>query len=331
MDFEIPRRLWTLLACILVSGVCSASLGAAASAENIWLAAQAPYPPAGDPGRPDFMDLFNARAPWPETSRVVKVVQLPTQFMAWVPDGQLRIIIDDLNRRGISLGIESLAQNGDNEPRCGQRVEGYGHPKEVAAIAAKIQRVGGTLAYLAMDEPLTFGHFFNGPTACHSSVADVAERVAEVLGEYRRVFPNVIIGDIEPGGAFRSPEWNADYRQWVIDFREKVGTPLSFLRLDIDWNDGDPRQAVDEGIALARDNGLKLQIIYNGRDTDKSDQAWIESAKANIKLVESRLGGAADTVVFQSWAPHPTYLLPETSPTTLTGLLAWYLRSSGHR
>lgn len=250
--------------------------------------------------------------------------------MAWVPDIQLEIILQDLKRRGIKLAIESLAQNDATEPHCGQGVEGYGHPKEVAAIAAKIKRVGGELSFLAMDEPLYFGHYYRGPGACISSVNNVAERVAAVLVEYRKVFPEVLIGDIEPAGAFRIPEWSSDYRQWVAAFRDKVGTQLGFLRADIDWNAAEPKRAIADAITLAHVNNLKFQIIYNGRDTDNSDEAWIQDAKANIRLSESVIPGRPDAIVFQSWAPRPIYLLPETSSSTLTGLVAWYLRSAGH-
>lgn len=321
-------RLWCGRLLLVV--FASVGFAGAGSAQTVWMAPKAPYPPAAISGNPDLMELFRTNAPWARTARSIKVLQLPTQFMAWVPDTQLEIIVQDLKRRGIELAIESLAQNDATEPHCGQGVEGYGHPKEVAAIAAKIKRVGGKLSFLAMDEPLYFGHYYRGPGACHSSVNNVAERVAAVLTEYRKVFPDVLIGDIEPAGAFRIPEWSGDYKQWVAAFRDKVGTQLGFLRADIDWNDAEPKQALADAVALARDNDLKFQIIYNGRDTDNSDDAWIQSAKANIRLSESIIPEAPDTIVFQSWAPHPIYLLPETSSTTLTGLIAWYLRSAEH-
>jgi hypothetical protein len=56
----------------------------------------------------------------------------------------------------------------DNTPRpgapanCGANVEGYDSPEETARIAAKIKRAGINLRYIAMDEPLWFGHYYNG-------------------------------------------------------------------------------------------------------------------------------------------------------------------------
>jgi hypothetical protein len=57
---------------------------------------------------------------------------------------------------------------------------------------------GAEVGYIAMDDPLWFGHYYNGKNACHSSIDNVAERVAKNLHEYLKVFPNAIIGDGEP-------------------------------------------------------------------------------------------------------------------------------------
>jgi hypothetical protein len=46
----------------------------------------------------------------------------------------------------------------------GANVEGYDSPEETARIAAKIKRAGINLRYIAMDEPLWFGHYYNGGT-----------------------------------------------------------------------------------------------------------------------------------------------------------------------
>jgi hypothetical protein len=53
---------------------------------------------------------------------------------------------------------------------CGGGVEGYFAPDQTAALAAKLKRAGGTLQYIAMDEPLWFGHYYNEKNACHSSI-----------------------------------------------------------------------------------------------------------------------------------------------------------------
>jgi hypothetical protein len=95
-------------------------------------------------------------------------------------------------------------------------VEGYFAPGQMAALAAKLKRAGGTLEYIAMDEPLWFGHYYNEKNACHSSIDNVVARVAANWREYQKVFPNVIIGDIEPFPSITAqPSWQSDYRTWM--------------------------------------------------------------------------------------------------------------------
>lgn len=298
-----------------------------AEAQTVWLAPKAPYPPAKIQGSPDLMDLFNSDAPWSVTAAHVRVLKLPTQFMEWVPDEQLAIIVANLRQRGIALAVESLSQSVANEPQCGQGVEGYGDPRQAEQIAGKIQRIGGTLSFVAMDEPLFYGHFFNGSTACHSSVDNVAERVAAVVSHYRSVFPGVVIGDIEPAGAPMLDGWDEAFTGWVKDFRIATKAPLGFLHVDVDWNNPNHVEGLKRSVALAKQNDLSVGVIYNGRDNDISDENWVSHAKINIVEVQRALCRDPNQVVFQSWVPYPSHLLPESDPQSLTGLIKSYLLS----
>ncbi len=307
------------------------NLIANAEAESIWLAPKAPYPPAHIVASPDLMNMFQPDAPWNIVSANVAVLKLPTQFLAWVPSIQLTIILDDLKRRGIKLGLESLAQSVLNQPVCGQGVEGYGVPEQADKIAAKVIAAGGTISFVAMDEPLFFGHFFDGLTACHSSVQNVAERVAAIIGRYRAAFPDVVIGDIEPAGAPMIDGWSDAFTKWVSAFRITVGTPLGFLHVDSDWNNPNHVSGLIRSIKLAEQNGLRTGVIYNGRDNDTSNEEWIDHARINIHDVEAALGHVPDEVIFQSWTPYPSMIMPETNNYTLTGLICYYLHKCATR
>ena len=297
----------------------------AAPGPQIWFAPQAPYPPAHIQGPPDFMALFAPDAPWQTVARHVQVLKLPTQFLSWVPDAQLATIVGFLKQHGIALAIESLAQSWVGQPPCGQGVEGYGDPDQAAQIATKIKRVGGVLSYVAMDEPLFFGHFYTGKNACRSSVDNVAERVSAVLSEYRAVFPHVKLGDIEPAGAALLPGWGPAYAAFLNAVRTRMGHGLGFLHADVDWNaPGHMSGMLDlRGIALA--NRLTFGVIYNGRDTDRTDGAWLANLAANGRAIEKALGGPPAQIVFESWAHYPDHLLPETSPRSLTNGILRYV------
>jgi len=318
---RLLRALPTLVLATLLFGQGSVAFG-----QSIWFAPRAPYPPAKIQGAPDFLDLFRTNAPWDTVSPHIKVIKLPTQFLTWVPDEQLAAIVADLRRRGIALAVESLAQSRVGQPPCADGVEGYGDPNQATIVATKIRRVGGQLRYLAMDEPLYFGHFYDGRTACHSSVDNVAERVAGIISAYRAVFPDVVVGDIEPAGAVLIPGWDQIFADWQSDFKKHVQAAISFFDIDVDWNNPNHLAAISRAAALARQRGLRLGVIYNGKDNDRSDGAWIADAKQNIRATENVLHSSPDDVIFQSWIPYPARLLPESDPNSFTSLISWYLR-----
>jgi hypothetical protein len=83
----------------------------------------------------------------------------------------------------------------DAPAHCGEGVEGYYAPFATAALAAKLKRAGGELQYIAMDEPLFFGHYYNEKNACRSSIRNVVDRVAANLREYQKIFPDAVLHD----------------------------------------------------------------------------------------------------------------------------------------
>ena len=316
---------------ILIIAVCTTPTICMAQLPSIWFAPRCPYPPANVAGAIDLMDLFRPDAPWKRAAVHISVLKLPTQFLSWVPDSQLVLIIRDLNRRGIALAVEALAQNVVGEPACGQGVEGYGDPGQPDKIAEKIKRLGGQLAYVAMDEPLFFGRFYEGPTACHSSVENIAHRVAAIVGRYRLIFPNIQIGDIEPAGAPMRPGWDGSFNEWLLAFHNAVGVPIAFLQVDVDWNNPNHIDGLKKSVNLAAQSNLSFGVIYNGRDDATSDAQWIDTAKINIVNTESVLKGRPAQAIFQSWVSFPARLLPETNPKSLTYLIDYYLRAHPSR
>lgn len=132
--------------------------------------------------------FFQPDAPWPESMNHVQVVEVLTQAMNQIPEEDLAKVAQRLNQHHIAVALGLLAQDNTARPgapaNCGSNVEGYDSPEETARIAAKLKQAGINLRYIAMDEPLWFGHYYNGKNACHSSIDDVAERVAANLAAY---------------------------------------------------------------------------------------------------------------------------------------------------
>ncbi|MGG1949143.1 hypothetical protein AB1286_30765 [Trinickia sp. NRRL B-1857] len=261
-----------------------------------------------------------------------------------MPLPTLTALARDLKARHIALGLEVLATNWWHEPACGDGIEGYIDPGATNAIVAKLIKSGAALDFIAMDEPLWFGHFYGGNNACRSAIAELANRVAVNVRIYKAAFPNVTLGDIEPFPAVAAqPNWQAAYGQWVKAFETATGSRLDFLDLDFDWYSPrlntvsvpvrpDEQAIADQAraaAALARDNGLAIGMIMNGggHPSAKSDADWIAQARRHIRALDAS-GVRFDRVLLETWDKYPAHTFSATDPAdTLSGLVAAYAQA----
>ncbi len=191
------------LMCHVVAMLLSLLAIRAADAQAIWLV------PPGLPhgGLSDFMALFRADAPWQQAAPHVQAFEVIGAMTNQGADKDLAQILGDLRRRNIALvvSIGPLAGAGIGPGHCGFHVEGYSAAGEPLAEALRIAKLGGVAQYFAMDEPLFYGHTFNGQNACHSSIADIAKDVAEKVRQIRTIFPQAQFGEVEPVPIPRMP------------------------------------------------------------------------------------------------------------------------------
>jgi hypothetical protein len=284
--------------------------------QEIW------FSPRSGPGyAEDFYRLFESRAPWQNAAGQVRAFELSIQLETGASDEELKKVIDGLRDRHIALALDMLPLTGRGPNGCGFHVEGYSAPLQSLSVAKHFKVLGGDVVYYDMDEPLYYGHFFNGTNACQSSMDDLIADVAEKVKQVRSQFPGAEIGESEPIPAV-TKFGLADLERWLDSFQLATGKPLSFLRLDMDWTARWQPQVIAVARLLKR-KGVQLQVIYNGLDRDKSDEEWISHALANTKAFEAAVN--PDVVVIESWATYPKRVLPETDPSTMTGLINQYL------
>jgi len=267
---------------------------------------------------------------WPRSLDHVSVIGLSND----IPDDILKKAIDVLNRRHIKLALEVLAQSWVGQPVCGHNVDGYTDPPGNAQIARRIKAAGGTIDYITMDGPLYSGHYQDGPTVCHSSIDNVAERAAAIIDEYRAVFPQIEVGDIEPfPDMTKQPGWRQDYRRWLDAFRQATGIPISFLVMDINWPEDGGRwtSAVTDAVGFAQTVQLPIAIIYNASlvKGPKSDEAWLESASQNFTQIERGLKFKPAKVLFESWDKFPKRSITDDSGPGEDTLVSQYVRFHG--
>jgi hypothetical protein len=294
----------------------------------VWFAPEAPgLWPDGRTGVVDFIKLFTPSASWSEAASHVQVFKIAnSEFLGILPgvlsDSQWRQVFSDLNRRGIALGIEwgPLTPEG-----CGVGFEGF-EGAAALAMAVKIQTLGGNLKYIAMDEPFSGGSLAIDPNACHWTPRQTAANALLAIAQVRTVFPDVIVGDIEPVPAAEAPtDWVKRYTAWLDAWRELSGAPLPFFHLDVNWSVlWRPDVEAMRHVLVSR--GIPFGMIYNGYSEDITDADWVRDTIAHFTKYETQTGVTPDHVVFQTWDKHPTHALPETSPAAMTYEIDSYFR-----
>ncbi|MBV8701060.1 hypothetical protein [Bradyrhizobium sp.] len=306
------KKLLLIFAVILTLALSHVVLFANTSAPKIWFSMGAISSPAGHESWDTL--FYKPDAPWPEFMNHVQVVGILTQALLKIPDTELAKVAARLKEKHIALGVEMLAQADDGPPGCGGGVEGYFPTYMVAALAAKLKRTGAEIGYIAMDEPLWFGHYYDGKNACHSSIDNVADRVAKNLHEYLKVFPNASIGDGEPFPSITDqPTWKDDYRHWMEAFHAKVGKELAFTNVDINWGVKNWPASLQAVARFAQEVKIPLGVIYNAGPppASMSNQAWLDEAVRNFTYIENTLRIVPNWVVFTSWEKYPGHALTD--------------------
>jgi hypothetical protein len=335
MSFSLGRTI----SLVLVFLRCISPPGA--TAQEIWLG------PQGHAA--ELMNMFDAGAPWANAASHVRVFKIAGDtFLLRAPQQEVNKMIAGLNQRGIAIAIGTGVMNVKPLPRpqCGGwgLVEGYGPIALQEAIVRKVKAAGGVIKYVAMDEPLWYGHYVTevqrGQPTCQSSIAEVARLVAPSLAVYQRAFPGVLIGDVEPSNIaettsnlWKNQNWRSDLTTWSKLFRQAVGQQLAFMHIDVVWPRPQALRATQEMfselISLKQQNLIaRTGIIYNGSGRDRSDAMWAQAARDHMVQVERDLSVHPDDAVIQSWMPYPSRLLPESDPDTLTGLILHYVQRS---
>ncbi len=292
-----------------------------ASAQEVWFCPLDPLLRQSYGGSPQYMSLFSPNAPWAQAASHVNVFKIYPQWIDQATDADLQAQFASLNKAGIALALEygPLSESA----QCGYGVEGFGGGGLLNA-ALRIKRNGGTLRYLAMDEPIYFATLYTGANACQWTVDQMAANAAANLQMVIALFPGLVIGDIEPVPV-ASANWLSQYQAGIEAFGRALGFPLGFFNADVLW--GSPTYAADLASVrgMLASEGVRFGVIYNGDGSENSDARWIQSAAKHMFANELNVG-PPDAVIFQSWNVYPRKLLPETDPDSFTGLVGAYFR-----
>ena len=176
-----------------------------------------------------------------------------------------------------------------------------------------VEAAGGTVAYLAMDEPFVSGRarVCGGP-----ALEPTADRVGEYVAAVTRAFPAVRIGLIEA-----YPFSGAAAIESMLTLLEARGAKPVFLHMDVDWH-------LSGGTAFERDmarlqafcaaRDITFGIIITGYDGN-ADALYAVDVYGITDLIArtfTRWEQMPEQLIFQSWAQSATalYIAPSNAP-----------------
>ncbi len=183
----------------------------------------------------------------------------------------------------------------------------------VAAVQA-IERAGGTVSYLAMDEPFVSGRdrVCDGP-----ALEPTADRVAIYVAGLRAARPSIQVGLIEA-----YPFSSASAIEAMLTLLDSRGAKPAFLHMDVDWH-------LSGGDAFRRDmkrlqtfsvaKQIPFGIIITGYNGD-SDALYADDVGGITELTAETFGtwtAMPDHIILQSWVESRTGL--RITPTNLPG------------
>jgi hypothetical protein len=116
---------------------------------------------------------------------------------------------------------------------------------------------------------------------------------------------------------------------WADAYRGAAGVPLAFLQADVQW-DGPWRDQLTDLRARLLKQSIKFGIIYNGDVDDQTGLAWTRHTEQRFAEIEAAPALIPDQAVLQTWMAHPTHMLPETQPGTMTWLVNRYVAAETH-
>ena len=191
-------------------------------------------------------------------------------------------------------------------------------------VLRRIRSVGGTVSFVSINEPFSGGVLWDGPNACHWSTATVAKKVAAFVKAVHAEFPAIEIGLIE---GYNGPPWVDYVKEWIAAYEAAVGERLPFFHLDRDYTVRGWPDDTAQIQAYVRSRGTRFGLYYSTWPPPETNAEWFAGATAAVQAFEVEGAGPPDDAIFQVWTEKPDRFLPETGATTMTRLIADYIRT----
>ena len=268
---------------------------------------------APGPGTLDFQRLFEHPEEWARARDVIRVFKFYQQHTEARrpeivgPNYYDALVRVNAFRKLRELRINTALEIGSvKEFWCTPDRSGMDASIRATLDAVKaIQDAGGTLKYIAMDEPWVSGRarVCDGP-----ALEPTADRVATYMSAVQSAHPAIRIGLIEA-----YPFSSAAAIETMVGLLRARGTPPAFLHMDVDWHALAASAFARDMTrlqAFAKSQNITFGIIivgYNG----EADALYAVDAGGISHLI-------ADA--FKTWDAMPEHLIFQSWVVTSTGL-----------
>jgi hypothetical protein len=311
--------------------VLALSRGAAAPAatDAIWF--------APGPGTIDYINLFEDPDQWPNARQLVDVFKFyqqhtqtpaadivgPNTYDALVRAGAFQMLM----KWGKKIAIEAgSVKDFYCTPDASGMDAAIGNTMD--SIRA-VQQAGGTVSYIAQDEPFVSGRdkVCGGP-----ALAPTADRVAQYVAAVSAAFPGLKVGLIEA-----YPFSSESAIETILQLLHARGATPAFLHMDVDWHLAGSAAFMRDMPALqsfCQAQGIPFGIIFNGGNSE-TDAQYENDLFVLTELVIDTFGmwsRMPDHIIMQSWAVTSTGVsltpsnLPEDRLYTHTEMLRDIMR-----
>jgi hypothetical protein len=311
---------WLVLVVVLVlAALAAAALPRAAHAQHpdLWLE---PADTASQ-GRQEFPRLFDAPQEWAAAASHTNVFFMTATNVNRTPEREVRRQLAFLAARHISLAVGIPGLPVDKHV-CGDGVEGMVWPGEVRNLMLRLKQLNADPAYVSFDEPLSYGHFFQGRNACRFSVAETARHLAESVRVIRAAFPNVRIVEAEVPTGKPQGEWERALSEWLADYRAETGEDLYGLSMDVYWHHR-WREAIPSTVAILRQARIHVGLyLHADAGPTTTAEQWVQLVRNNACGVRE-LGAMPDYLIVANWMIKAVKAFPENDPTSLTSVANW--------
>jgi len=274
-------------------------------------------PPSGHKGA-QLRELFEHPDQWARTRALTGGILYADHAFSDFSDAELRAWFDQLTQWKLALELEV---GGVKE----WGVTGAGTFAGERAAWERIERLGGRIASIAMDEPLCCVRF-----AMHKPDGYAVAETAKFIATVRQAYPRMLIGDIEPYPALSVEE----HQRWIDTLEQKLAAMgvrgLDFYRIDPDWASFDLASkgswaGIRQIEQFCRTRNIPFSLIYWASEGPQLQRRGLAGGSTWFTGIMHEgetyalAGGTPDQYVIESWIDAPSHAIPENNPFTFTG------------